>query len=67
MTTATYIGGPTALLNVDGVRLLTDPTFDAPILCSCYDIPRVGAQTTKLAGPATVQPRPHKPQGVAGV
>ncbi len=26
---ATYIGGPTALLEVDGIRLLTDPTFDA--------------------------------------
>lgn len=25
---ATYIGGPTALLEVAGVRLLTDPTFD---------------------------------------
>lgn len=28
--TMTYIGGPTALLEVGGVRLLTDPTFDAP-------------------------------------
>ena len=26
----TYIGGPTALIDVGGVRLLTDPTFDAP-------------------------------------
>lgn len=26
----TYIGGPTALLEVGGVRLLTDPTFDPP-------------------------------------
>ena len=25
----TYIGGPTALLEFGGVRLLTDPTFDA--------------------------------------
>lgn len=25
---ATYIGGPTALIEVDGVRFLTDPTFD---------------------------------------
>ena len=24
----TYVGGPTALIEVDGVRLLTDPTFD---------------------------------------
>ena len=26
----TYVGGPTALLEVGGVRLLTDPTFDPP-------------------------------------
>jgi L-ascorbate metabolism protein UlaG (beta-lactamase superfamily) len=24
----TYIGGPTALIEIDGLRLLTDPTFD---------------------------------------
>ena len=24
----TYIGGPTALLELGGLRLLTDPTFD---------------------------------------
>ncbi len=32
MTTAviTLIGGPTALIEVDGFRLLTDPTFDDP-------------------------------------
>jgi L-ascorbate metabolism protein UlaG (beta-lactamase superfamily) len=44
----TYIGGPTALLEFGGVRLLTDPTFD----------PAGGEYTTgpvtlrKLAGPA---------------
>jgi L-ascorbate metabolism protein UlaG (beta-lactamase superfamily) len=27
--TVTYIGGPTALIEIGGVRLLTDPTFDA--------------------------------------
>jgi L-ascorbate metabolism protein UlaG (beta-lactamase superfamily) len=27
---ATYIGGPTVLLEVAGLRLLTDPTFDPP-------------------------------------
>lgn len=27
--TITYIGGPTALIEIGGVRLLTDPTFDA--------------------------------------
>jgi L-ascorbate metabolism protein UlaG (beta-lactamase superfamily) len=26
--TLTYIGGPTALIELDGLRLLTDPTFD---------------------------------------
>ena len=26
----TYIGGPTALLEFGGLRLVTDPTFDAP-------------------------------------
>jgi L-ascorbate metabolism protein UlaG (beta-lactamase superfamily) len=26
----THIGGPTALIEVGGWRLLTDPTFDAP-------------------------------------
>ena len=28
--TITYVGGPTALLEVAGLRLLTDPTFDPP-------------------------------------
>jgi L-ascorbate metabolism protein UlaG (beta-lactamase superfamily) len=26
----TYVGGPTALLELGGLRLLTDPTFDPP-------------------------------------
>jgi L-ascorbate metabolism protein UlaG (beta-lactamase superfamily) len=25
-----YLGGPTAILELGGVRLLTDPTFDPP-------------------------------------
>ena len=42
------IGGPTALLEVDGLRLVTDPTFDQP-----GDYPRPNAPTlVKLAGPA---------------
>ena len=42
----TLIGGPTALFEVDGLRLLTDPTFDPP---SEFQ----GAVTlTKTAGPA---------------
>ena len=28
--TLTLIGGPTALIEIDGFRLLTDPTFDLP-------------------------------------
>ena len=28
--TLTLIGGPTVLLEFDGIRLLTDPTFDPP-------------------------------------
>ena len=32
MTTVeiTYVGGPTAVIGFAGLRLLTDPTFDAP-------------------------------------
>ncbi|MEU3460651.1 MBL fold metallo-hydrolase [Streptomyces sp. NPDC006733] len=29
-TTIQYIGGPTAVIEIGGLRLLTDPTFDAP-------------------------------------
>ena len=29
-TTLTYIGGPTAILEVAGLRIVTDPTFDRP-------------------------------------
>ena len=43
----TLIGGPTALLEVDGFRLLTDPTFDAP---GVYQLPHVRLE--KLVGPA---------------
>ena len=44
----TYIGGPTALLEFGGVRLLTDPTFDpAPA-----EYPSGAAMLRKLAGPA---------------
>lgn len=30
MTAITYIGGPTALLEYSGLRIVTDPTFDSP-------------------------------------
>ncbi|MEV4011280.1 MBL fold metallo-hydrolase [Nonomuraea angiospora] len=42
-----YLGGPTAVLEVGGVRLLTDPTFDAP-----GDYPIGNRALTKTAGPA---------------
>jgi L-ascorbate metabolism protein UlaG (beta-lactamase superfamily) len=46
--TATLVGGPTALLEYGGVRLLTDPTFDPP---RSYE--RDAAPTLrKTAGPA---------------
>jgi L-ascorbate metabolism protein UlaG (beta-lactamase superfamily) len=45
--TITLIGGPTALLEIDGFRLLTDPTFDAP---GAYQLPHVKLE--KLSGPA---------------
>ena len=43
----TLIGGPTALIEIDGFRLLTDPTFDAP---GAYQLPHVKLE--KLVGPA---------------
>lgn len=43
----TLIGGPTALIEVEGFRLLTDPTFDAP---RTYQLPHVKLE--KLSGPA---------------
>lgn len=42
------IGGPTAVLEVDGLRLVTDPTFDAP---GEYHRPD-GSKLVKLAPPA---------------
>jgi L-ascorbate metabolism protein UlaG (beta-lactamase superfamily) len=44
----TYIGGPTALLEFDGVRLLTDPTFDP----AGGEYPSGAAILKKLSGPA---------------
>ncbi len=43
----TLVGGPTALIEIDGFRLLTDPTFDAP---GAYQLPHVTLE--KLTGPA---------------
>jgi L-ascorbate metabolism protein UlaG (beta-lactamase superfamily) len=49
MTSAriTLIGGPTALIELDGFRLLTDPTFDPP---GEHQLPHV--RLTKTAHPA---------------
>jgi L-ascorbate metabolism protein UlaG (beta-lactamase superfamily) len=43
----TLVGGPTALIEIDGFRLLTDPTFDAP---GSYQLPHVKLE--KLSSPA---------------
>jgi L-ascorbate metabolism protein UlaG (beta-lactamase superfamily) len=43
----TLIGGPTVLIETEGFRLVTDPTFDAP---GEYQLPHV--RLRKLAGPA---------------
>lgn len=42
-----YVGGPTALIETGGVRLLTDPTFDGP-----GEYPVVGRALAKTEGPA---------------
>jgi L-ascorbate metabolism protein UlaG (beta-lactamase superfamily) len=49
----THIGGPTALIEVHGWRLLTDPTFDPP--GQKYDF-GWGTSSRKLAGPAFAAP-----------
>jgi L-ascorbate metabolism protein UlaG (beta-lactamase superfamily) len=46
-TTVQFIGGPTALLDLGGVRFLTDPTFDPP-----GDHPIGNRVQVKLIGPA---------------
>ena len=45
--TIRYIGGPTAVVELGGVRLLTDPTFDAP-----GEYPLGARKLVKTAGPA---------------
>jgi L-ascorbate metabolism protein UlaG (beta-lactamase superfamily) len=47
--TLTLIGGPTVLVECDGVRLLTDPTFDPP---GEYQGPHSPVKHRKLSGPA---------------
>lgn len=45
----THVGGPTALIQVDGWCLLTDPTFDAPGQTYSFGW---GTSSRKTAGPA---------------
>jgi L-ascorbate metabolism protein UlaG (beta-lactamase superfamily) len=45
----THIGGPTALIEIDGWRLLTDPTFDEPGRRYNFGW---GTSSRKVAGPA---------------
>jgi L-ascorbate metabolism protein UlaG (beta-lactamase superfamily) len=47
LLTLTLVGGPTALIEIDGFRLLTDPTFDLP---GSYQLPQVKLE--KLSPPA---------------
>lgn len=46
--TLTYVGGPTALIELAGLRLLTDPTFDP----ADRDYPRAGYTLHKTQPPA---------------
>jgi L-ascorbate metabolism protein UlaG (beta-lactamase superfamily) len=45
----THIGGPTALIEIGGVRILTDPTFDPPGRRYAFGW---GTSSRKLTGPA---------------
>ncbi len=47
--TFTHIGGPTTLIEVEGWRILTDPTFDAPGRTYKFGW---GTSSRKTAGPA---------------
>ena len=46
----TLVGGPTAVIEIAGLRILTDPTFDPP-----GDYPNPVATLTKTRGPAFTQ------------
>ncbi len=50
-TTVTYVGGPTAILEWAGLRIVTDPTFDAP---QVYDDPDEST-LVKTAGPGVAR------------
>jgi L-ascorbate metabolism protein UlaG (beta-lactamase superfamily) len=48
---ATYIGGPTALIEIDGLRFLTDPTFDPA--GTTYETPVYTLRKTLPQSPST--------------
>jgi len=50
-TTVTYVGGPTAILEWAGLRIVTDPTFDAP---QVYQDPEEST-LVKTQGPAVAR------------
>ena len=47
--TLTHIGGPTLLIEIEGWRLLTDPTFEAPGRTYSFGF---GSRSRKVTGPA---------------
>jgi L-ascorbate metabolism protein UlaG (beta-lactamase superfamily) len=49
MMTVTYVGGPTAILEYAGLRILLDPTFDSP-----QTYPSGGEPLTKTSGPGVL-------------
>jgi L-ascorbate metabolism protein UlaG (beta-lactamase superfamily) len=49
MTTLTHVGGPTMVVEIDGWRIVTDPTFDAAGRTYGFGW---GTHGTKVAGPA---------------
>jgi len=53
--TITLIGGPTALIEMDGYRLLTDPTFDVP---GQYRLPHITLTKTEKPAMAAAQVGP---------
>jgi L-ascorbate metabolism protein UlaG (beta-lactamase superfamily) len=54
------VGGPTAVLDVGGLRLVTDPTFDPP---GSYPLPG-GPTLTKIAEPALTAAEIGRPDAV---
>jgi L-ascorbate metabolism protein UlaG (beta-lactamase superfamily) len=51
-TTVTYVGGPTAILEWAGLRIVTDPTFDAP---QVYDDDPDESTLVKTSGPGVAR------------